>query len=583
MKSLIKNIFVLLVSFYFLNLNANDKLKSRIKTAITENSINPMIDELYEILDNSLEEKLRFPVKTKILEQQIYVAKSILFLELIVENKIPIKKQFINYLFDNNFHFAIIDNIDKKDNVIEVFNILNKLYEIDSSQQFMKLQLAISLVWDQPRPKIHNQIGQKMLDFEIDLENRYNHYKYIFEKRKSKIKYKDLSIRDLTLVVDTPVPVSELTWTLQNVKCNGNSWKNLYSQIKYNDKRLKQQQYVWLSSDGDYTLAKIKEKGGICVDQGYFCVITARAYGIPALGLSGAGSDGFHYWFAYMKRNNKWELDAGRYQQSKFTTGFSYSSQTNEKITDHLVEYQYDKKFRLSKYKEAKDYINIANILFYKTENINGALEYARYARKLAPLKSDPWEIEEEYLEGKEEYTELLKLLDQKEKTFTKYADFIVDIYQKQIYILEKLGKEKEAVSLTSFMKRKLSSKYKRDDLLQSSYLDEFKLFMKNNNLDAARELLEDTLYKQRKARIKVLKTIWFYFNLISKNKSQREKGCEFLSKYLKKRMITKGGSIHSNKAFVVFLYKIYKLMKEESKMEQLMKDYPIILEEFKE
>ncbi len=436
----------------------------------------------------------------------------------------------------------------------------------------------MALVWDQPRPPLHRQIGSTMLSPMADLENRYNYYKYIYDKRKAKIKYKYLSTRDLTLVVDTPMPVSELEWALKNVKSTLSSWGKLYSKIVYNHERLRTQQYVWVSSDGEYTLENIRNRGGICVDQSYYCVVSARAFGIPSLSLSGAGRDGFHCWFSFMKKVGKWEFDAGRYKGAKYTTGKSHSSQTNRLITDHLVEYLYDKKFNYSTYKTAKDYISIAMILSDIKTTEETALIYAQYARKIAPLRIEPWEIEEEYLESKNKLGKLLILLKKKEVAFAKYADFMIDIYNKQIETLEKQGNSMQAEALLAKVKMKMKMKYKRDDLLQDSYLDEFRSLMKNNKGEEGRKLLEKVLGKQKKERIKVLETIRYYMQLIKVDKTQTLSGCKFLSDYIRKRMIIKNGSVHGNKYFVQYLYKIYEMQKDEKAMIKLKKQFPQIL-----
>lgn len=546
------------------------------KKSVVEKTINNAIAILKKELGSTFVKNLRFPVRTSIYEKQCYLAKNILFLEFIKEYKIDLDAQFAEYIYLEENHFEIISNIDKKDNAKKVFEILKEVYRLDASNKYFRLQLAFALVWDQPRIKLHYQMGRMHLKYDIDLENRYNYFKKLYDKNKAKIKYKDLSTRDLTLVVDTPVPVSELEWALKNIRASASSWDKLYKKIKYDMERLERGQYQWPSSNGSYTLENIKENGGICVDQGYYCVVTARAFGIPTLILTGAGQDGFHCWFAFMKRGGRWEFDGGRYASSKFTTGDTVYSQTNKPITDHLVEFYYDRKFRFEKYKIAQEYINISNALNGVIVNgkPNIAIQYAQYAKKIAPLHLEAWKIEENFLIKNEEYSDLLKLLKEKEVYARKYQDLLFDVYFKQLKTLKKLNDTKGIKKILTTIKFKI----KRDDLLQKVYLFESKSLSINDNKDDARELLEKVLMKQKSERIKNIDAIQSYIYLIKKDSSQLKEGARFLSNYLKKYMIKRDRTFHANKYFINYLYEVYSLIKDTKEMNNLKKKYPKIL-----
>ncbi len=120
------------------------------KKSIFEKNISSAINEMKKELVSSLEAKVRFPIKTKILGKQIELTKNILFLELInnemkssesdlVKIIFSEDKSFIDYLYKDNHHFEIIDNIDKRDDIDNVFKILNKLFKLDSSNKYFKL------------------------------------------------------------------------------------------------------------------------------------------------------------------------------------------------------------------------------------------------------------------------------------------------------------------------------------------------------------------------------------------------------------------------------------------------------------
>ena len=70
------------------------------------------------------------------------------------------------------------------------------------------------------------------------------------------------------------------------------TWGNAYGMIEY----LMERAVEGLDPYKEYTFAEILKEGGICGDQSYFCVNTARAQGIPAMILSGETDLGGHAW-----------------------------------------------------------------------------------------------------------------------------------------------------------------------------------------------------------------------------------------------------------------------------------------------
>ncbi len=82
-----------------------------------------------------------------------------------------------------------------------------------------------------------------------------------------------------------------------------------------------------------YTLAEIKQKGGVCVDQAYFASMTAKANGIPAMTISGEGDRGAHAWFGYEESRTSWNLSTGRYKDN-YAAGTTRDPQTHRTIKE---------------------------------------------------------------------------------------------------------------------------------------------------------------------------------------------------------------------------------------------------------
>ena len=100
--------------------------------------------------------------------------------------------------------------------------------------------------------------------------------------------------------------------------------------------RMKSGKFSW--TEGEYTLQNIHQQTGICVDQAYYAMIAGKARGLPTLFFTGQGTDGGHAWFGYLKTENRWELDCGRYKNQNYAVGQALDPQTWLPVTDHELE-----------------------------------------------------------------------------------------------------------------------------------------------------------------------------------------------------------------------------------------------------
>ena len=67
-------------------------------------------------------------------------------------------------------------------------------------------------------------------------------------------------------------------------------------------------------------------------------MIAGKARGLPTLFFTGQGADGGHAWFGYMKSDNRWELDCGRYKNQNYAVGQALDPQTWLPVSDHELE-----------------------------------------------------------------------------------------------------------------------------------------------------------------------------------------------------------------------------------------------------
>ncbi len=146
-----------------------------------------------------------------------------------------------------------------------------------------------------------------------------------------------LNAGQLKFLIDAPIDPAEFAWARKRVRLSRSEMPKAFSMIRYDRDRLMSQQYSW--TEGPYKLDEIYSKGGICVDQAYFASMVGKARGLPTLYFSGQGVDGGHAWFGYMKMDDKWELDCGRYENQNYATGEALDPQTWTPISDHELQF----------------------------------------------------------------------------------------------------------------------------------------------------------------------------------------------------------------------------------------------------
>ncbi len=105
---------------------------------------------------------------------------------------------------------------------------------------------------------------------------------------------------------------------------------------------------------GSYKLPEILSTGGICSDQAFFATQVGKARGVPTLFIYGAGNDGRHAWFGFLDGSQKWQLDAGRYAEQRYVTGFARDPQTWAEFSDHELQFLSERFRELPSFKQSR-------------------------------------------------------------------------------------------------------------------------------------------------------------------------------------------------------------------------------------
>lgn len=258
-------------------------------------------------------------------------------------------------------------------------------------REYASLAIAIAVVNDAPVPQTwpHHQVNPQLVPTCIlPVDQQFERWVSANEARKLLLDPHKLSPSQLKFVVDAFVTDDELAWARKNVRLARSSFGNAYFQVSYNYERLKSQKYDWDS--GPYTLESIRKKGGICVDQAYYAAITGKALGLPTLFFTGQGSNGGHAWFGYMKSDDRWEIDCGRYSQQNYAIGEALDPQTWQPISDHELELLAARFRDKPEFTASMNTLAVAGILENSGQSQRATQAFEK-AIQLCPKNPDAW------------------------------------------------------------------------------------------------------------------------------------------------------------------------------------------------
>lgn len=484
--------------------------------------------------------------------------------------RVRLREDVASWLFATDERLALLaDTLSPRDDARAVWEILTQLHDHDprGRDDWFELMLALAVVWDRPRPPMHGQMGKGRLPCEPQIAERYDYFKDLYASGASKISYRRLNVDTLIFVVDTPVPLTELQWARKNVKGAASAWGKKFHEIRYDHPRANQGVFQW--PHGEYTLAGIEERGGICVDQAYFAVMTARAWGIPAIFFAGPGRRGGHAWLGYLKGEDRWEMDIGRYEEDQYQTGFAINPQTGEPMSDHELAYQCDRALRRPAFARAQQLTRIAQILLAAGDAPN-AIRCAGQARGEVPLYVRPWEIEAAALLRVGDTNGCLELWNRQAEVFGRFPDVQTAVRERQAALLRQLGREDEAARLLASHARRVGSR--RDDLARGVVAREAQRSAVAGEAAAAREQLEKMLREQRKEGAKVLPLLKQYIE-IAHQSGEAQEAARFVENYIARLRREYGDSPQNEMIFRELLRQAYENAGDQRKLEALRRD----------
>jgi hypothetical protein len=375
-------------------------------------------------------------------------------------------------LMDASLTQDFFENFSPHDDLQEAFSILEEFHTKDVSRfpKYNRLALAMSFVWDQPSDEPpHHQVDSDLIPSDASTNrDRFNFWIESNEKKLTDYDLSKLEVEQLKFIIDTPVALDELRWAQRAVRYSRGNFENAYSAIRYDQRRLDQGVFSWPHKD--YTLAEIRKRGGICVDQAYFASLAGKASGIPTLFFVGSGRDGGHAWFGFMKNFDRWNMDCGRYQNDRYATGTTTDPQTRETVNDHELAFLAEASRNALEFRKSTTHLRSAKV-FRRIGLLPKSLEAVENAIKSSRHNLAAWELKTSILEKQSKTSndpQLKSHLNAMMQEFMRYPDIKTACQNKMASKAREQGDDKTAAKIEDQVVRE--NRNKRFDLSAEVY-----------------------------------------------------------------------------------------------------------------
>ena len=294
----------------------------------------------------------------------------------------------------------LFQNISPSDYAPAVLKNLQdiRLASPEKYRQYKSLAVALSLVYDQRYPQFwpHRQVPPSDVPLkQQSIADRFAWWVSANETKGALLDMRTLGPEQIKFIVDAPLDSSEFEWARKNVKFLRSDFAKTFSSIAYDRNRLAEGVYDW--PGGEYTLEDIRQKGGICVDQAYFAMVAGKAKCLPTLFFTGQGTDGGHAWFGYMKSDDKWELDCGRYENQNYSVGEALDPQTWRPISDHELRLLAQRFRDKLEFVASQDDILLAGVFEAQGDTAKAAKAYESAIQACA-MNPSAWDAKESFL-----------------------------------------------------------------------------------------------------------------------------------------------------------------------------------------
>jgi tetratricopeptide (TPR) repeat protein len=298
-------------------------------------------------------------------------------------------------LSEPDFAASLLDAFCAEDSPAEAFHVMAKLKKEFGERRMMRfpgLAIAHAVVWDGKKsvlpPSGSGIKDQQPVDFEAADSFGY----YLSNAPKMKFDLSRMSYEAALFLACAEAAPAERLWAVARFNPS-ESMDDIYNALEYDEGFLygKPKKIEGHS----FTLPNLLKVGGVCLERAYFAANVARAWGIPAVWITGRGERGGHAWAGYIQPGvsgrYSWELGCGRYEEDRYYTGATHDPQTGKEVNDYQIAMR-TKGCSLSaeKRRASKAYVCLAQVL-EKSDNVSLAQSALDQAIKNNSFNLDAW------------------------------------------------------------------------------------------------------------------------------------------------------------------------------------------------
>lgn len=343
----------------------------------------------------------------------------------------------------------------------------------------------------------------------------------------------------LTYVVNIALPLSEMVWVQKEPKLRPlrwDTWGSAYGLIRYRMDRAAK----GVNPYTDYSFEDILEQGGICMDQAYFAVNTARCAGIPAAYVTGSGKGGGHAWMIYLNSKDDW-VEAGGVG---YTSGTTRSPQTGEVMHQSLFTMEGDRRSGGKRLLEARLILSIADTLV-SFEQYDMAKDLFLRARKAAPTHPLPWRASIKFLAREEvstkfeDWEEMVKDIRRRFKDRPDFLTLAEEIENEYVFPNQDANENAKQLARQR-NKLERSTDDGRVDLITKALQREADNLLRNENFDAVDKLYRNALREYSAQSDAYPSVMRQYFDFALQHKVYQQKAVESMWNTFKTRVETK-------------------------------------------
>lgn len=336
----------------------------------------------------------------------------------------------------------LAETVSRDDYLPGVFRILSDLHQHApyTFAQYPALAVALAVVYDQPVPPTwpHPQVPRAAVPLDLGNWNElFDYFTAAAQAHELLMDIQKLRADQLKFIIDVPLKIDELQWAKKNVRQTRGRFEDVFFIVKYDGERAAHNVYNW--PQGDYTLATLSKSGGICVDQAYFATIAGKARGIPTLYFAGQGTDGGHAWFGFLKTDEKWTMDAGRYANQKYVTGYALDPQNWKPINDHQLDTITNRLTLSPEYRHSDSLLVLSTMSDADGDN-TATYDLIQAALKTSPDNSAAWITMAEFLRNTKQLDLLKQHLQDMAAQFDKQGDLKTYALQQLIDLAKTQG-----------------------------------------------------------------------------------------------------------------------------------------------